>query len=103
MANALGARCLYHQIRRGFRAARDFEVRYWRPNELLNTFQELVGPSEMEVDGFFTINPQRTDLSILPLRFRVLVQTSDLLRNLSRTIPPLGLVADSLFVCATKT
>ena len=30
MPNVFGIRCLYHQIRRGFREASDFEVRYWR-------------------------------------------------------------------------
>jgi SAM-dependent methyltransferase len=102
MPNAVGLRCLYHQTRRGFREARDFEVRYWTPGELKATFAKLVGPSRLEVDGYFSINPQTTDLPALPWKFRALVRASEFLRKLSRKLPWLSLMADSLFACATK-
>ena len=43
MPNSFGIRCLYHQIRRGFREARDFEVRYWTPRQLRSAFAAIVG------------------------------------------------------------
>jgi SAM-dependent methyltransferase/uncharacterized protein YbaR (Trm112 family) len=102
MPNVFGIRCLYHQIRRGFRDARDFEVRYWKPSELLSTFATSIGPSELTVDGYFSLNVQPSDLPMLPLRYRILVQASEALRKLSGPIPALGRVADSLYVSSRR-
>jgi SAM-dependent methyltransferase/uncharacterized protein YbaR (Trm112 family) len=102
MPNVFGVRCLYHQIRRGFRETHDFEVRYWRPSELLSAFTTGIGPSELSVDGYFSLNVQPTDLRFLPARYRALVHTSEALRRLSLRIPLLGKVADSLYVSAQR-
>lgn len=102
MPNVFGMRCLYHQLRRGFREARDFEVRYWRPKELLTTFTEKIGPARLSVDGYFSLNVQPSDLHLLPMRYRALVRASEALRRLSGSIPPLMKVADSLYVSARR-
>ena len=102
MPNSYGARCLYHQMRRGFREPRDFEVRYWRPAELLKAFTERIGPSELRVDGFFSLNVQPSDLHLLPARYRALVHTSEALRRASLALPILVRVADSLYISATR-
>lgn len=102
MPNVFGVRCLYHQIRRGFRETRDFEVRYWTPRELLAAFTEYVGPSELSVDGYFSLNAQPSDLHLLPAHYRALVRISEGLRKLSRYLPPLLTVADSLYVSSRK-
>jgi SAM-dependent methyltransferase/uncharacterized protein YbaR (Trm112 family) len=102
LPNAFGLRCLYHQARRGFRETRDFEVRYWTPWELASTFRAAIGPSEVAVDGYFSLNPQIEDLRFLPRRYRALVRTSEALRKLSASFPPLLYVADSLYVQATR-
>ena len=75
-----------------------FRVRYWRPRELKEVFERLVGPSELSVDGFFSLNPQATDVDLLPSRYAWLVRASEALRTISRSVPSLGLVADSLYV-----
>ena len=98
MPNAFGVRCLYHQVRRGFRETRDFEVRYWKPSELLSTFTASIGPSELSVDGYFSLNVQPSDLHLLPLRYRALVHSSEALRQLSHRLPSLLHLADSLYV-----
>jgi SAM-dependent methyltransferase/uncharacterized protein YbaR (Trm112 family) len=103
MPNMFGLRCLYHQARRGFRGERDFEVRYWKPSELLAAFSSSIGPSELSVDGFFSLNVQPNDLHLLPARYRALVRTSEVLRRLSNKIPALVKVADSLYVSARRT
>jgi SAM-dependent methyltransferase/uncharacterized protein YbaR (Trm112 family) len=103
MPNVFGMRCLYHQIRRGFRETRDFEVRYWRPAELLSTFTAQIGPSQLSVDGYFSLNVQPSDLRLLPFRYRALVHTSENLRRLSHTLPWLTKVADSLYVSSQRT
>jgi SAM-dependent methyltransferase/uncharacterized protein YbaR (Trm112 family) len=102
MPNMFGVRCLYHQARRGFRVERDFEVRYWRPSELLAAFRSAIGPSEVSVDGFFSLNVQPNDLHLLPARYRAVVHASEALRRLSGTIPLLVKVADSLYVSARR-
>jgi SAM-dependent methyltransferase/uncharacterized protein YbaR (Trm112 family) len=102
MPNVFGIRCLYHQIRRGFRQTRDFEVRYWRPAELVSAFAMDIGPSELSVDGYFSLNVQASDLRLLPNRYRALVHASEALRRLSGTIPPLRKFADSLYIRARR-
>jgi SAM-dependent methyltransferase len=102
LPNVYGGRCLYHQLRRGFREARDFEVRYWRPAELLSTFREKIGPSELSVDGFFSLNVQPSDIHLLSARHRAVVHTSEFLRKVSRRIPFLTNVADSIYVSSRR-
>lgn len=103
MPNAFGARCFYHQARRRFREARDFEVRYWKPAELLSTFTASIGPSEITVDGYFSLNVQPSDLRLLPARYRLLVHASEALRKLSSRAPALAYLADSLYISSRRS
>lgn len=98
MPNVFGLRCLYHQARRGFREAKDFEVRYWRPRELTSAFASVFGAARLSVDGYFSLNPQMSDLRLLPRKYRALVRLSHALRRLSRNLPLLAYTADSLYV-----
>lgn len=101
MGNKWGVRSLYHQARRGFQEGQNFDVRYWTPKELLTAFGQM-GESKLSVDGFFSLNPQATDLGMLPWRFRAVVVVSNLLRTVSQMAPPLKNLADSLFITARK-
>lgn len=103
LPNVYGIRCLYHQIRRGFRESRDFEVRYWTPAELLSAFTSRIGESQLSVDGFFSLNVQPSDLHLFPVRYRAIVHASEGLRRISSIFPPLAKVADSLYVSAHRT
>lgn len=100
--NVFGVRCLYHQLRRGFREPRDFEVRYWTIPELRRTFGATVGSASVEVDGFFSLNPQVSDLRLFPWQYKLLVLFSYRLQQLSKHLPNLAYLADSLYVSATK-
>ena len=102
LPNAMGARCLYHQARRGFRKARDFEVRYWTIPELKSMFSDEIGPTRISVDGYLSLNAQISDVRFLPTRYKALVYSSEALRRVSEFIPPLSYVADSLYVTATR-
>ncbi len=102
MPNTFGIRCLYHQLRRGFREARDFEVRYWTPRQLRTTFAAAIGTSSLSVDGFFSLNAQPSDLRFLLRKYQALVRLSELLRRASRKISPLGYFADSLYLSSVK-
>jgi SAM-dependent methyltransferase len=103
MPNVYGARNLYLQLReRRFREPlKQFDVRYWFPGELRRSFGRI-GPTALEVDGFFSLNAQSSDLALMPSRFRAAIRLSDFLRGLARRFPALTLVADSLYVRSTR-
>ena len=99
MANVYGARSLWNQVReRRFREPRTlFDVRYWGPRELRVELERRIGPTDLSVDGFFTLNPQPTDLPLLPARYRAVVRVSEAMRKLAERVPPLTLAADSIY------
>jgi SAM-dependent methyltransferase len=98
MPNKWGIRCLWHQARRRFREPRDFEVRYWALPELQGCFAEILGGPIITVDGFFGLGIQPNDIDLLPLRFKMIVHASEMMRALSNRIPVFRYVADSLYV-----
>jgi SAM-dependent methyltransferase/uncharacterized protein YbaR (Trm112 family) len=98
MPNCFGIRCLYHQVRRGFREGRDFDVRYWTPRELVSTFGAIFGSAHIFVDGFFSLNSQISDVHFLPWKYRTVVYASEALRKISGVFSPLTYMADSLYV-----
>jgi SAM-dependent methyltransferase len=104
MPTVFGLRNLYVQARR--RKLREpvsqFDVRYWTPHELSRDFGSRVGPTRLEVDGFFSLNAQHSDLDLMPRRFRAAIRTSDALRAVAERVPPLRLAADSLYVRSTR-
>lgn len=102
MAARFGLLSLFQQARRGFRDARGFEVRYWKPSDIASAFNSLVGPTSLSVDGYLTLNPQASDIDLLPLRYRPIVHLSGVLRALSHRVPPMLRVADSIFATAVK-
>jgi SAM-dependent methyltransferase len=100
MANRYGVWQLYGQLRQWRRPQGLFAVRRYSPRELLEMFERRIGPAQLEVDGFFTLNAQPADLDLLPGRYRPVVRASEALRKLSATLPTLVNVADSLYVHA---
>lgn len=102
MPNALGIRSLMVQAKRRFRRPSGFEVRYWTIPELRATLERIVGRTTVSVDGYFSLNPQTVDLSLLPLRYQAVVRTSDRLRESSVRHPWLVSVADSLYLSAQR-
>lgn len=103
MANLLGVRQLYNELRDTLRGEQDvFRVRRWSPRELISTFSDLVGPAELTADGYFSLNAQPTDIDLLRPLPRAVVRTSELLKGVSRRLTPLALVADSVFIDARR-
>jgi SAM-dependent methyltransferase/uncharacterized protein YbaR (Trm112 family) len=102
MAARYGLLSIFQQARRGFRDARGFEVRYWKPSEIESTLRSLVGPTKLSVDGYLTLNPQVSDLDLLPRHYRQIVRLSVLLSGLSRRVPSMIKVADSIFATSIK-
>jgi SAM-dependent methyltransferase len=102
MPGRYGLRNLQQQARRGFSKGTLFEVRYWPPARLRRVFEAAVGPARLEVDGFLTLNPQAADLALLPPGRALLVRGSEALRRLSRVLPLIVHVADSVYVRAVR-
>ncbi|HVC44917.1 MAG TPA: methyltransferase domain-containing protein [Candidatus Binataceae bacterium] len=102
MLQPWGLRALYHQMRRGFRQARDFEVRYWPIGRLGVLFAAAIGPAEITVDGFFSANARPEDRALLARRYRVVVGASERLKRASRRFAPLKYCADSVWVTARR-
>ena len=67
MPNSLGALNVVRLAQRRFREGDEFEVRYWKPSELKRVFGRI--GLKLSTDGFFTLNPQKRDLDLLPPRF----------------------------------
>jgi SAM-dependent methyltransferase len=97
MPNWLGVRCIYHQTRRRFREAVGFEVRYWGIRELHDAFNPI-GPAEISVDGFFGLGIQAADIDLMPPFEAVVIRSSEALRSVSRRMPSLIYVADSVYL-----
>ncbi len=109
MASAWGVRNLHSRLMRLIeniasdlarrpRSPDRFDVRYWRPRELKDTFARCIGPSILIVDGFFGLNVQESDTDLLPRAYRAVVRTSGLLRRLSEWVPAMKYGADSLYI-----
>ena len=102
MPNMFGIRSIQNQIRRSFCEPSGFDVRYWTPRELLRTFTELVGETTLSVDGYFGLGIQVADVHMLPVHYKIVVYSSELLRRASQLLPGLRYVADSLYLTSKK-
>ena len=103
MANATSVRSFYHLARRGFREGEGFAVRYWTTGKLRRTFEELIGPTELTVDGYFGLGIQPSDADMLRPLYRAVVRVSEVLRRISHRVKPLRHLADSVYLEARKT
>lgn len=101
MPTVSGVRCLYHQVRRRFREACDFEVRYWSIPALMRMFG-AIGRTEISVDCYFGIGLQKADYRFMPKHLKLVLLGSDWLTRASRAIPFLKYAADSVYVTAVK-
>jgi SAM-dependent methyltransferase/uncharacterized protein YbaR (Trm112 family) len=98
MPNKYGLRSFQNRWRRGWTEGDGFDVRYWSPRELLDTFEKTIGPSVMTPDCFFGLGIQASDADLMPARHRAVIRTSELLRKLSGTFRSLTKVADSIYL-----
>lgn len=102
MPTPFGARTLYNQARRRFRAPYGFEVRFWTIPSLRRLFSRI-GKTRITVDCYFGTGIQESDRHMMPARLKVVIVASEALRKASRFARPLIYVADSVYVHSTKT
>jgi hypothetical protein len=98
MPNKYGVRQYYNQRRRGFTEGEGFDVRYWTPKELLETFEQRFGKTKMTTDCYFGLGIQASDVDLLPPHYKMVIYSSEILRKLSGVIKPLMKVADSVYL-----
>jgi len=97
MLNQYGLRSKYVQLNRGLKEASGFETRYWAPSELVATFTQSIGPTDLLVGSFFT-QAQATDKDLLTLGGRAIVEVAELLKRTTYRAPFLTKLADNLFL-----
>ena len=103
MANTYGIRSIQHQAKRKFSEPKDFDVRYYKPKELKKLFQETIGITELSTDCYFGLGWQKSDYKYMPLKYKTILMTSEILRKISDFITPMKAVADSLYCRAHKS
>ena len=102
MPNWLGVRSLYHQTRRRFREAKNFEVRYWSVRELKRVFEAEIGPSVISVDCYFGLGLQKSDTHLMSPLVRHAIALSERLRSLSERFSGIRCLADSVYVASAS-
>ncbi len=102
MPNYLGIRSLQHQIKRKFREAVNFEVRYWSIPELEIAFKKSIGNTVISVDCYFGLGLQRSDMKYMSTKMKIIIRTSEIIRKISVYFPPMKYLADSVYVMSKK-
>jgi SAM-dependent methyltransferase len=103
MPNMFGLRSIYQQARRGFRPAIEFEVRYWPIKRLRRLFSTAVGSTHISVDCFGGLGIQKADWDLMTFGRRLVIAGSESARFISRLIPLLLYIADSVYVRSTRS
>jgi uncharacterized protein YbaR (Trm112 family)/ubiquinone/menaquinone biosynthesis C-methylase UbiE len=80
-----------------------WSVRLYTRAELEALFAPVFGNFATEVDCYFGIGVQWSDVDVLPWYFRPIPAVSEALRLASKSVEPLARLADSLYVVANKT
>ena len=102
LANALGIRSLYHQLRRGFSKPKGFAVRYLRPKQIKCLFQPYGSDVELMPDCYFGLGLQTSDSEFMTPFKRFVLRASEVLKRAAAIFRPLPLLADSLLVSGIK-
>ena len=105
LPNAFGLFSMLQQFKRGFREAKSgtFEMRYWSHATIRHALTNArFSRITIRTDGFFSQNPQLTDLDLLSPAGKLLVLGSYTGRAAARAFPPLTRIADSLWVEGEK-
>jgi SAM-dependent methyltransferase len=101
LAHRIGLISIVRSLRKRSGGSGFGRVKSWSIPEMQREFGRIIGPTRTFVDGFFTLNPQTTDLQLLPFKSRAVTRTSEFLRKTSTWAPFLKYVADSIYVQST--
>lgn len=101
LPNAFGLYSIVRQAKRGFRdgAAGTFEMRYWTRSGIRDAIEKAgLRNLRLRADGFFSQDPQLSDLDLLSPAAKLVVRASHAGRKMADALPPLVSLADSLWV-----
>ncbi len=98
MPNKYGIRSFQQYWRRGFAEGEAFDVRYWTPAELMQTFEEKFGETSISSDCYFGLGIQKNDVGLLPFKYKIIIHSSEFVKKISRYFKPLVRVADSVYL-----
>jgi len=102
MPTKIGLKGLLHRAKKKFQEAKDFDVRYWTLNQLRKNFGDHIGKTRFETDCFFGIGLQYSDIGMVKTIYKPFFFTSEMLRKISRVLPPVTYLADSVYVKSEK-
>ena len=103
MANKYGLRSFQHQLKRGFKAPANFDVRYWTPAALKKMFLvDQVASVKLTPECYLGLGWLESDRKYLTTRNKAILSISNFLKKLSFFLLPLRSFADSMFVICTK-
>ena len=102
MAHKGGLRSKYVRARQDYLNAGQFRVRYWSLASLRDEFERKIGPSRLIAEAFGGLGLLAEDRKYVSRKVKVLIAISTLLKNVSLFVPPLILLADSVYVVSTK-
>jgi SAM-dependent methyltransferase len=101
LPNAYGLYSIVRQAKRGFRdaAAGTFEMRYWTRGGIRAAIEKAgLRDLRLRADGFFSQDPQLSDLDLLSPGAQLVVRASHAGKRMADAMPPLVSLADSLWV-----
>jgi 2-polyprenyl-3-methyl-5-hydroxy-6-metoxy-1,4-benzoquinol methylase len=101
LPNILGPLSFAQQLKRGFREAKPetFEMRYWSRKAIRESLRGAgLCDVQIHADGFFSQNPQLSDLDLLTPAGKLVVLASYAGRKAANALPILTRVADSLWI-----
>jgi len=101
LPNSCGLYSIMRQAKRGFRDAAPgtFEMRYWTCGGIREAIEKAgLRDLRLRADGFFSQDPQLSDLDLLSPAGKLFVLASHSGRRMADALPPLVRLADSLWV-----
>ena len=103
LPNAFGLYSFIRQAKRGFRDAAPgtFEMRYWTGAQIRQAIENAgLLDLQLRADGFFSQDPQLSDLDLLSPAGKMVVLASFAGQKIAEFVPALTRLADSLWVQA---
>ena len=102
MPNRNGLSAMLRKTRARDTEGAEFDVRYYTIDELLKLFRRVIGPATWRTDCFLGLNVHLADWRFVPVSKRPLLLLDAALLAVSRAVPPIARLADSVFITATK-
>jgi len=98
LTNKFGIISFYNHLKIKFRKSAEFEVNYHSPMQLVSLFNKFIGETSLEADCYFRLGIQASDIGLMPGYYKMIIAASEILKKISRSIPFLIYLADSVYV-----